>query len=145
VEEISHCDSNFGQRCKSEQEISTKKETNKKAIMTELPGLPMEVPQEYREQLSRFQKQIKILINNHQILVSRSQKNPQDKQVLKQIDDVKNYLISFSDQQRLVLDKVRSFLRNLEEERKKSIFVESQELGPPALPIKQVLKTLSSY
>lgn len=74
-------------------------------------------------------------------MVSRSQKNPQDKQVLKQIDDVKNYLISFSDQQRVVLDKVRSFLRNLEEERKKSIFVESQELGPPALPIKQEQKT----
>ena len=35
--------------------------------MAELPGLPVEVPQEYRDQLVKFQEQIKILINNHQV------------------------------------------------------------------------------
>jgi len=85
--------------------------------MDDLPGLPIEVPQEYREKLIKFQNQIRILINNHQILVSRLRKNPQDHKVVKQIDDVKNYLISFSDQQRDVLDKVRDFLKELEEKR----------------------------
>jgi len=105
--------------------------------MADLPGLPSEVPQEYRDQLVKFQKQIKILINNHQILESRSLKNPQDQKVLKQIDEVKNYLISFSDQQREVLDKVRTYLRILEEERK----VDIHELGPPAIPLKKEHKT----
>lgn len=85
--------------------------------MEDLPGLPSEVPQEYREKLITFQNQIKILIKNHQILVSRLRKNPQDHKVVKQIDDVKKYLISFSDQQRDVLDKVRDFLKDLEEKR----------------------------
>jgi hypothetical protein len=35
--------------------------------MDELPGLPVKVPQEYREQLIKFQNQIKILVNNHQV------------------------------------------------------------------------------
>ena len=35
--------------------------------MDELPGLPAEVPQEYRQKLIKFQNQIKILINNHQV------------------------------------------------------------------------------
>jgi len=86
--------------------------------MDDLPGLPIAVPQEYREKLIRFQNQIRILINNHQILLSRLRKNPQDYKVLKQIDEVKNYLISFSDQQRDVLDKVRDYLKDLEEKGK---------------------------
>jgi len=51
-------------------------------------------------------------------LLSRLRKNPQDYKVLKQIDEVKNYLISFSDQQRDVLDKVRDYLKDLEEKGK---------------------------
>eukprot|EP00091_Calanus_sinicus_P015890 TRINITY_DN3486_c0_g1_i1.p1 TRINITY_DN3486_c0_g1~~TRINITY_DN3486_c0_g1_i1.p1 ORF type:complete len:336 (+),score=48.82 TRINITY_DN3486_c0_g1_i1:281-1288(+) len=110
--------------------------------MDELPGLPVEVPQEYREQLIKFQNQIKILVNNHQILVSRSRKNPQDHQVLKQIDDVKNYLISFSDQQRDVLDKVRSYLKDLEDKSKKPLSPpDSPELVPTLTSSKQELKT----
>eukprot|EP00090_Calanus_glacialis_P046773 TRINITY_DN9347_c0_g1_i1.p1 TRINITY_DN9347_c0_g1~~TRINITY_DN9347_c0_g1_i1.p1 ORF type:complete len:406 (-),score=90.70 TRINITY_DN9347_c0_g1_i1:186-1403(-) len=110
--------------------------------MDELPGLPVEVPQEYREQLIKFQNQIKILVNNHQILVSRSRKNPQDHQVLKQIDDVKNYLISFSDQQRDVLDRVRSYLKGLEDKRKKPLSPpDSPELVPALTSSKQELKT----
>jgi len=85
--------------------------------MDDLPGLPIEVPQEYREKLIKFQNQIRILINNHQILASRLRKNPQDHKVVKQIEDVKNYLISFSDQQRDVLDQVRDYLKQLEEKR----------------------------
>jgi len=88
--------------------------------MDDLPGLPIEVPQEYREKLLKFQNQIRILINNHQILASRLRKNPQDHKVVKQIEDVKNYLISFSDQQRDVLDQVRDFLKQLEEKRTSS-------------------------
>jgi len=87
--------------------------------MAELPGLPEEVPQEYRDQLIKFQNQIKILLKNHQILVCRSQKNPQDQQIQKQIEEVKNFLFSFSEQQRIVLDKVRLFLREAEEHRKR--------------------------
>ena len=35
--------------------------------MDDLPGLPSEVPQEYREELVKFQKQIKILLNNYRV------------------------------------------------------------------------------
>jgi len=105
-----------------------------------LPGLPAEVLKEDREKLISFQKQIKILVNNHQILVCRSERNPKDEQVIKQIEDVKNYLISFSDQQRVVLDKVRSYLKSLEEEKRRN--PQSTELGPPlTVPPKQDLKS----
>jgi len=50
----------------------------------------------------------------------RLEKNPEDKKVLEQIDQVKIYLISFSEQQKEVLDKVRKFLSKLEEDKKKS-------------------------
>jgi len=100
--------------------------------MAELPGLPEEVPQEYRDQLVKFQKQIKILLKNHQILVCRSQKNPQDQQILKQIEEVKNFLFSFSEQQRIVLDKVRQFLREAEEHRKRQEISDSLEQNQPS-------------
>ena len=40
--------------------------------MAELPGLPEEVPQEYRDQLIKFQNQIKILLKNHQVKFYKS-------------------------------------------------------------------------
>jgi len=109
--------------------------------MEELPGLPAEVPQEYRQKLIKFQNQIKILINNHQILVSRSRKNPQDHQVLKQIDDVKNYLISFSDQQRDILDKVRLYLKDLDEKNKNTDLDDSSDLITSPVSTKQEQKS----
>jgi len=107
--------------------------------MDDLPGLPIEVPQEYREQLVKFQHQIRILINNHQILVSRLRKNPQDQKVVKQIDDVKNYLISFSDQQRDVLDKVRDYLKQLEE--KRTSLEDTPDIVHVPISTKQEIKT----
>jgi len=88
--------------------------------MDNLSGIPEEVPQEYKDQLLKFQNQIKVLLQNYQILHVRLEKNPEDKKVLEQIDQVKIYLISFSEQQKEVLDKVRNFLSKLEEDKKKS-------------------------
>jgi len=82
--------------------------------MTELPGIPEEVPCEYKKQLKAFQIQIKILLQNQQILLARLEKNPEDKKVLQQIEQVKIYLISFSEQQEEILDKVRNFLQEIE-------------------------------
>jgi len=86
----------------------------------ELPGVPPEVPQQYRDQLIKFQNQIKTLILNHQILLSRLEKNPQDTKVVGQIEQVKIYLISFSEQQEEVLEKVRFFLKKNEKVKEKS-------------------------
>jgi len=87
----------------------------------ELPGIPPEVPQHYRDQLIQFQNQIKTLILNHQVLLSRLEKNPQDTKVVGQIEQVKIYLISFSEQQEEVLEKVRFFLKkNVKEVKEKS-------------------------
>jgi len=96
--------------------------------MSSLSGLPSEVPGQYRVQLEKFQKQIKILLQNHQILVSRSEKDPKNERILKQISDVKRYLVSFSEQQRAVVDKVRTFLKESKLGPKKP------HLGPPPVP-----------
>merc|ERR1712012_255079 len=55
-----------------------------------------------------------------QILLSRLESNPEDPKTLQQIEQVKIYLISFSEQQKEVLDKVRLFLADLEEEKNKT-------------------------
>lgn len=86
----------------------------------DLPGIPPEVPQEYKEQLIKFQNQIKTLILNNQILLSRLEKDPQDQKVIGQLEQVKIYLISFSEQQEEVLEKVRNFLRKNEKLKAKS-------------------------
>jgi len=88
--------------------------------MADISGIPGHVPQQYKDQLQSFQSQIKILLQNHQILLGRLEKNPEDKKVLEQIEQVKIYLISFSEQQKEVLDKVRQFLSDLEEEKNKT-------------------------
>lgn len=107
-----------------------------------MPGLPVGVLQEDRDKLAGFQRQIKILVNNHQILVCRSEKNPQDQQIIKQIEDVKNYLIHFTEQQSLILSKVRSYLERLEEKTNQQ---EPTDLGPPLIvPIKQESKLSAS-
>lgn len=85
-----------------------------------LPGIPQEVPQEYREQLIKFQSQIKTLLLNNQILLSRLEKDPQDQKILGQIEQVKIYLISFSEQQEEVLEKVRLFLKKNEKLKEKT-------------------------
>jgi len=42
-----------------------------------LSGIPEEVPQEYKDQLLKFQNQIKVLLQNYQILHVRLEKNPE--------------------------------------------------------------------
>ena len=37
--------------------------------MADISGIPETVPQEYRDQLQKFQSQIKILLQNHQVSV----------------------------------------------------------------------------
>jgi len=95
-----------------------------------MAGIPPEVPADLRDQLGKLQRQLKILLNNHQILLSRANQDPQDLTVVKQIEDVKRYLISFSNQQNVVLRKVRNFLSNLEEEKRRHTH-HLEILGPP--------------
>ena len=38
--------------------------------MADISGIPETVPQEYRDQLQKFQSQIKILLQNHQVSVA---------------------------------------------------------------------------
>jgi len=97
------------------------------------PGLPDEVPQELRLELERLQRQIKILLNNYQVLTGRAEQRPEDSEVSHQIAEVKRYLITFSNQQNSVLESVRNFLSNLEEE--KRFCNQQHSFPPPAGPI----------
>jgi len=97
--------------------------------MTDLSGVPEDVPCEYKEQLKAFQIQIKILLQNQQILLARLKKNPEDKKVLQQIDQVKIYLISFSEQQEEILDKVRDFLQDIEKEKSQEPVAKEEKIS----------------
>lgn len=105
--------------------------TKTQTMEEEMPGLPPEVPSELRDQLGRFQRQIKVLVGNYQILVSRAENDPEDLVTVRQIEEVRKYLISFSNQQNVVLEKVRNFLANLEQEKRRHKYHEYSVLGPP--------------
>jgi len=45
--------------------------------MEDLSRIPEEVPQDYKDQLVKFQAQIKVLLQNYQILHLRLEKNPE--------------------------------------------------------------------
>lgn len=98
----------------------------------ELPGLPAEVPGELREELGRLQGQLRVLLSNHQVLTGRLERRPEDPVILKQLGEVKRYLIVFSNQQNVALGRVRTLLSNLAEERRSR----PRPLGPPPTPTK---------
>jgi len=97
------------------------------------PGLPDEVPKGLRMELERLQRQIKVLLNNYQVLTGRAEQSPEDSEVGHQIAEVKRYLITFSNQQNSVLESVRNFLSNLEEEKK--FWNQQHSFPPPAGPV----------
>jgi len=97
------------------------------------PGLPDEVPKGLRMELERLQRQIKVLLNNYQVLTGRAEQSPEDSEVGHQIAEVKRYLITFSNQQNSVLESVRNFLSNLEEE--KRFWNQQHSFPPPAGPV----------
>jgi len=97
------------------------------------PGLPEEVPEELRMELGRLQRQIKVLLNNYQVLTGWAQQRPEDSGVAQQIAEVKRYLITFSNQQNSVLESVRNFLSNLEEEER--CHKQLHSLPPPSGPV----------
>jgi len=96
-------------------------------------GLPEEVPKELRMELERLQRQIKVLLNNYQVLTGRAEQRPEDSEVGHQIAEVKRYLITFSNEQNSVLESVRNFLSNLEEE--KRFWNQQHSFPPPAGPV----------
>jgi len=97
------------------------------------PGLPDEVPEELRLELKRLQRQIKVLLNNYQVLTGRAEQRPEDSDLGHQIAEVKRYLIAFSNQQNTVLESVRNFLSNLEEE--KRFWHQQHSFPPPSGPV----------
>jgi len=103
------------------------------------PGLPDEVPKELRMELERLQRQIKVLLNNYQVLTGRAEQSPEDSEVGHQIAEVKRYLITFSNQQNSVLESVRNFLSNLEEE--KRFWNQQHSFPPPAGPVASKTKS----
>lgn len=95
-----------------------------------LPGLPAIVPRRLKEELGRLQEQIKVLLRNHSILHHRLQQDPQNEVTSRLMGQVEEYLVFFSTEQGVLLEKVRQFLRDIEEgkyEHKQSVKTEDLE------------------
>eukprot|EP00088_Acartia_fossae_P066190 TRINITY_DN8194_c0_g1_i12.p1 TRINITY_DN8194_c0_g1~~TRINITY_DN8194_c0_g1_i12.p1 ORF type:complete len:355 (-),score=60.55 TRINITY_DN8194_c0_g1_i12:215-1279(-) len=81
---------------------------------TTTTGIPNVVPLTLRTEAYRVQNQLKILINNYKILSGRLEKNPENKILMRQLADVQNYIVFYNQEQCFLLDKIRKFLRDLE-------------------------------
>jgi len=129
----------LGGKSDSEPEDLKLKSAKMAEVDKQAPGLPDEVPKGLRMELERLQRQIKVLLNNYQVLTGRAEQSPEDSEVGHQIAEVKRYLITFSNQQNSVLESVRNFLSNLEEE--KRFWNQQHSFPPPAGPVASKTKS----
>jgi len=77
-------------------------------------GIPPVVPKTLRHEVYRIQDQLKILVQNYKILRYRLSQDPDNPTILQQLDQVKDYIAEFNQEQFILLEKIRQFLRDLE-------------------------------
>jgi len=81
----------------------------------------------------RLRLRLRIMISRAvtEVLEERAERDPEDGSTLRQIGQVRRFLVTFSNQQNCVLRKVRTYLANLEEENRRC----SPVLAPPPGPV----------
>lgn len=75
--------------------------------------IPEGVSQHLVEKLEAYQKQIHVLLRNHQILSYQAKKFPDDSVLQNHIKAIQNYLLKFSNEQKPIIEQIRAEVKLL--------------------------------